>query len=113
MGLCLRQARSSSSASSQASGKGVAFESAPFYLRLVDGIGGFGGRFEEEGEREAGDIVVVSDAAVVETGDGGAAADREVERCVEAVVLRISGGGGGRGLLFAAAGGGVDGGQVE
>ena len=85
---------------------------APFFIcPLASGRSRW--RFEEKSEREAGGIVVVPDAAVVEAGDGGVAADREVEGCVEAVVLRVSGGGGGRGLLFAAACGGVDGGQVE
>src|SRR5437588_330773 len=73
MGLFLRPARSSESANLQGNGKGVALRALPFLfvLLLVDGLLGSGGRFEEKGEREAGGIVVVPDAAVVETGDGG------------------------------------------
>src|SRR5438445_3639446 len=113
MGLCRRRARSSESASLQGRGKGVAFASAPFLFALVDDIPGFGRRFEEESEGEAGGVGGVADAAIVETREGGAGGDGEVEGGGEAVVFRIAGCGCGRGFLFAAAGGGEDGGRVE
>jgi hypothetical protein len=77
----------------------------------VDCLGGFGRRFEEQGEGEADSVVGVGNAAVVEAGESGAGGDGEVEGGREAVVL--GGGGGGGCLLFAAAGAGIDGGRVE
>jgi hypothetical protein len=69
--------------------------------------------FHEEGEGKAYGVILVSDAAVVEGGEGDVTADRDVEGSVEAVVLCVARGCGGIDLLLALAGGGVDGGRVE